>query len=89
MFRLPNKWYEPLGMRLIAWILLGEKAEHGAFFFIDTAQTKDDAYYKQHDGHDASGQCAAEEREHRAGIDRVADICIGAAGHQLMIFLRI
>src|SRR5450755_424910 len=44
--RLPHERYEPLGTRLIGRILLGEKAEHDALFFVDAAQTKDNAYNK-------------------------------------------
>ena len=75
-----------LGTRLIGRILPGEKAEHHALFFIDAAQTKDDAYNKQRNGHDASRQCTAEECEHRARIDRMADICVCAARYELMFF---
>jgi hypothetical protein len=65
-----------------------EKAEHSGLFFADAAETKDDAYNKQHNGHNASRQRTAEERENCTSIDRMTHICVGTASYQLMILFR-
>jgi hypothetical protein len=52
---LPHERYEPLGTRFIGRILLGEETEHHGLFLMDAAQTKEEAYDKQHNGHNASG----------------------------------